>query len=47
MRGRALWGPVGIPREGGRAGAAYSVCWLESFTAVLGFGRVWVPVKAK
>lgn len=35
------------PREEGRGGPAYSVCWLESFTPALGFVRVWVPVKAK
>lgn len=28
-------------------GPSYSVCWLESFTPVLGFVRVCVPVKAK
>lgn len=36
---------MGIPRD--RAGAAYSVCWLESLTAELGSVRVWVPVEAK
>jgi len=31
----------------GRAGPAYSVCWLESFTPALGCVRVCVPVGAK
>lgn len=46
LEGVALWVSE-FPSQGGRGGLAYSVCWVESFTPVLGFVRVWVPVKAK